>query len=62
MLDALADDIHHRPDILGPVPAVLVDRIRSLVGDVEIDLESAVATRDRRRGHALNAELGFYGE
>ena len=39
MLDALADDIHHRPEILLPVPVRLVDRIRSLVGDVEIDLD-----------------------
>jgi len=38
MLDALADDIHHRPDILRPVPAEFVDRIRALVGDVEVDL------------------------
>ncbi len=38
MLDALADDIHHRPEILRSVPAGLVDRIRSLVASVEVDL------------------------
>lgn len=38
-LDALADDIQHRPDILRAVPAEHVDRIRSLVGDVEISLD-----------------------
>jgi len=39
MLDALAGDMHHRPEILRPVPVALVDRIRSLVGDVEVDLD-----------------------
>lgn len=39
VLDALADDIDHRPDILRPVPAELVDRIRSQVGDVEVGLD-----------------------
>lgn len=39
MLDALAEDIHHCPEILRPLPAGLVDRIRSLVGDVEVDLD-----------------------
>ena len=39
MLDALVDDIHHRPEILRPVSAGLVDRIRSLVSDVEVDLD-----------------------
>lgn len=39
MLDALADDIDHHPEILRPVPVELVYRIRSLVGDVEVDLD-----------------------
>ena len=39
ILDALADDIYHRPELLRPVPAELVDRIRSLVADVEVDLD-----------------------
>ena len=38
MLDALADDIDCHPEILRPVPAELVYRIRSLVGGVEVDL------------------------
>ncbi len=47
MLNALADDINHRPDIRRPVPVELFDRIRSLVGDVEVDL-----------GQPLQPELG----
>ncbi|MBK6974570.1 MAG: transcriptional regulator [Sterolibacteriaceae bacterium] len=39
MLDALADDIGRHPEILRPVPAELVYRIRSLVGGVEVDLD-----------------------
>jgi hypothetical protein len=30
---------HHCPEILRPLPAELVDRIRSLVGDVEVGLD-----------------------
>ncbi|WP_158637014.1 hypothetical protein [Extensimonas vulgaris] len=39
MLDALADDIDHCPDILRDVPADLVERIRLLTAGVEADLE-----------------------
>lgn len=39
MLDALAEDIDHRPDILRPVPAEFVERIRLLTAGVEVDLD-----------------------
>lgn len=39
MLDALADDIDHRPDIIRPVEAELVEQIRSLVAGIEVDLD-----------------------
>ena len=38
-LNALANDIDHRPDILRPVPADLVERIRLLTAGVEINLD-----------------------
>ena len=39
MLDALADDFDCRPDIIRPVEAELVDRIRSLVAGIEVALD-----------------------
>ena len=42
MLDALADGIDHRPDILRPVPADLVERIRLLTAGVEVDLDQTL--------------------
>jgi prlF antitoxin for toxin YhaV_toxin len=43
MFDALANDIDHHPEILRPVPADLVYRFRSLVGDVEVDLDQPLS-------------------
>ncbi|WP_200249818.1 hypothetical protein [Thiococcus pfennigii] len=39
MLDALADDIDHCPDIPRSVPADLAERIRRLTAGVEVDLD-----------------------
>lgn len=39
MLDALADDIDHRPGILRRVPADLVERVRLLTAGVEVVLD-----------------------
>lgn len=39
MLDALAQDIDEHPEALRPVDAALVDRVKSLVADVEVDLD-----------------------
>lgn len=38
MLDALDDDIDHRPAILRPVPADLVAHIRGLMAGIEVEL------------------------
>jgi hypothetical protein len=39
MLDNLADDIERRPETLRPIPSGLIDRVRSLVGGVEVNLD-----------------------
>ncbi len=42
VLNALAQDIDERPEVLLPVDATLVKRMRHLVADVEVDLEQAL--------------------
>ncbi len=39
MLDALAQDIDERPEVLQPIDARLVEHVRSLVAGVEVDLD-----------------------
>ncbi|MDN5752580.1 MAG: type II toxin-antitoxin system PrlF family antitoxin [Nitrosospira sp.] len=37
MLDALAQDIDERPEVLRPIDAGLVEYVRSLVAGVDVD-------------------------
>jgi antitoxin PrlF len=41
-LDLLAQDIEHNPQRLQPISANLIDRIRSLVADVDVDLNESI--------------------
>jgi antitoxin PrlF len=41
-LDLLAQDIEHNPQRLQPISADLIDRIRSLVADVDVDLNESI--------------------
>lgn len=45
-LGFLADDIAHHPERLQAVDAELVQRLRSLVGGVEIDLDAPLSADD----------------
>jgi antitoxin PrlF len=41
-LDLLAQDIEHNPQRLQPISSDLIDRIRSLVSDVDVDLNESI--------------------
>jgi antitoxin PrlF len=41
-LDLLAQDIEHNPQRLQPISVDLIDRIRSLVSDVDVDLNESI--------------------
>ena len=41
-LDLLAQDIEHNPQRLQPISADLINRIRSLVSDVDLDLNESI--------------------
>ena len=41
-LDLLAQDIEHNPQRLQPISSELIDRIRSLVLDVDVDLNESI--------------------
>jgi antitoxin PrlF len=41
-LDLLAQDIEHNPQRLQPISTDLIDRIRSLVADVDVDLDESI--------------------
>lgn len=41
-LDLLAQDLEHNPQRLQPISADFVDRIRSLVSDVDVDLNEQI--------------------
>jgi antitoxin PrlF len=41
-LDLLAQDIEHNPQRLQPISDDLIDRIRSLVSDVDVDLNESI--------------------
>ncbi len=45
-LNFLATDIQHHPQHIGQVSSDLVDRIRSLVGNVDLDLDAPLAAED----------------
>lgn len=46
-LDLLAQDIEHNPQRLQSISADLVDRIRSIVSDVDVDLNESIIDEDR---------------
>jgi antitoxin PrlF len=48
-LDFLATDIQQNPHHVRQVNSDLVDRIRSLVGDVDLDLDAPLVTEDGER-------------
>jgi antitoxin PrlF len=41
-LDLLAQDIEHNPQRLQPISSDLIDRIRSLVSEVDVDLNESI--------------------
>jgi antitoxin PrlF len=41
-LDLLAQDIEHNPQRLQPISSELIDRIRSIVSDVDVDLNESI--------------------
>ena len=41
-LDLLAQDIEHNPQRLQPISSDLIDRIRSIVSNVDVDLNESI--------------------
>lgn len=59
-LNALADDIDYQPDIIRPVEKELVDRIRSLVAGIEVDLDQPLSPELDDAGTRAFPELGAW--
>ena len=46
VLDAISQDIDVSPAVLQPVDAALVERVRALVADIEVDCGQPLPNRD----------------